>query len=346
MERLAGAAVGEGVVLQVETRLEGDDPGHIRLQGEHLQIEHQLHVVFPAVRDARRRLGHPPLLAARVLRLHQLDAPLQLADVGGVLVQRLTVQRPQLPLQVVQFDQHPVEQTLVVAQPHGAVRRRVAGAEELLEHPPGLADCRQRLGGRRPSQGGRVRTVIVVRAPASPIHLLGGDLERWQGGVLSEALRVHLVQGLAQEDVGLGLQGMRLSEENSGGAVVVAADFRSLIGFGHAHVCVADDGQVLPEPLQRLELALRLQLEVTSGRGRSEQVLRVPPVVAARAPHRFLDADQTRELRLRRVGPRPARRHHRVEEGQGHGRSRTSEKSAPRKVASCDEIHGRASSIE
>ena len=257
VEGLAGAAVGEGVVLQVEAGLEGDDPGQVRLQGEHLQVEHQPHVVFPAVRDSRRGLRHLPLLAARVLRLHQLDAPLQLADVGGVLIQRLPVQRPQLPLQVVQLHQYPVEQALAVAQPHGAVGRGVAGAEQLLEHPPGLADGGKRLGGRRPRQGGRVRAVVVVGAAAPAVHLLRGDLERGQGGVLPEAVRVDLVEGLAQVDVGLRLQRMSLGEEHGGGAVVVSADLLGPVGLGHAHVGVADDGQVVPVGLQRLELALR-----------------------------------------------------------------------------------------
>ena len=80
----------------------------------------------------------------------------------------------------------------------------------------------------------------------------------------------------------------------------------------HPAVRLADDRQVVPILLQRLELALSLKLEVPAHLRRSEQALRVPPVVAARTPVRFLDADQARELISRRITPGAAGGYHRI----------------------------------
>ena len=113
VERLVGPAVREDTVLQIESGLERDRPREVRLESEHLEVEHQPHVVLPAVGDARWCLRHLPLLAAVVLRLDQPDPALQLADVRGVLVQGLAVDNSQLPLQIGQPARDKVEQAPV-----------------------------------------------------------------------------------------------------------------------------------------------------------------------------------------------------------------------------------------
>src|SRR5438067_1210171 len=76
MERLLRLALREDAVLRVAARLERHDTGHVGLQREHLDVEHQPHVLGERVGDAGRRLGQLARLAARVARFDRLNAAL------------------------------------------------------------------------------------------------------------------------------------------------------------------------------------------------------------------------------------------------------------------------------
>ena len=64
VEGAVGAALGEDAVVGVAAGLEGDDPRHVGLEGEHLQVEHEAHVLGERVRNACGCLRQLALLAA------------------------------------------------------------------------------------------------------------------------------------------------------------------------------------------------------------------------------------------------------------------------------------------
>ena len=66
---------------------------------EHLEVEHQLHVLFERIRHAGRRFGQLARFAARVARFDRLNAALELANVFEVLVDALAVGVAKLALE-------------------------------------------------------------------------------------------------------------------------------------------------------------------------------------------------------------------------------------------------------
>src|ERR1051325_6846941 len=99
MEALVRAALREGAAPGIAAGLEGEDASHVGLEGEHLEVEHQLHVLLERIGHADRRFGQLALGAARVTGFDELDAPLELADVLEVLVEPLLVGRSELALE-------------------------------------------------------------------------------------------------------------------------------------------------------------------------------------------------------------------------------------------------------
>ena len=72
----ADLRIGHAAVLVSDH--EGDDAREIALIRQHLQVEHQVHVIFPAGRDACWMIDERQLLIA--LRLGNLDALLHAAN--------------------------------------------------------------------------------------------------------------------------------------------------------------------------------------------------------------------------------------------------------------------------
>src|SRR6185312_187766 len=105
--------------------------------------EHQLDVLVERVGHADWRLGHLPRLPARVTRLDLLYPPLDLADIVQVIRQTSAIVWAERAFQLRDFPGHPIEQAAVGAAVSRPLLRRRAGAEQLIERRPRIADHRQ-----------------------------------------------------------------------------------------------------------------------------------------------------------------------------------------------------------
>src|SRR5262245_64581985 len=80
----------------VAPQLERENARDVAGKRDRLQVEHQAHVLFEGIRDANGSAGQLALLAAGVVRLDLLDAPLDLANVFEVFVQPRAIARPEV----------------------------------------------------------------------------------------------------------------------------------------------------------------------------------------------------------------------------------------------------------
>ena len=339
VERPVGAAQRVDPARRVAAHLEREHAGDVALEGEGLHVEHQLDVLVERVGHAGRRRRQLARLAAHVPLLDPLDAPLDLADVVEVPLHPPTVRRPQLARELGHPRGHPVEDARVGLPPRRALLGRAPDPEELLEGDPRRPRHRQRLGRRGPTDRVGVDAGVAVGAAAGLVHVLDAELHGRDGRLLAELLRMQLVEGGPREDVrALGLLRMRLRQEDGAGPEVVAADLGRGERLGHAHVGVADDGQVLAVGLERAQGA-GAEVEVAPGLGRGPQVLGASPRVGAGRAVHHLDGDETGRVEGGGGGRRdPSRGTHRVEERQGQGRGpHVTEERPARKVLSSDE---------
>ncbi len=132
---------------------------------------------------------------------------------------------------------------------------------------------------------------------------------------------------------------MGLREEHGARAEVIAADFGQQKRFRVAHVGVTDQRHVIAERFECAERIVRHQRKVFADGIGGKQVLGRAPVVAAGKAMHFFDADQPHRLLRRSVRQGPARRHHRVEERQRHGRAGGLQEGPTRQVFASDEMH-------
>ena len=194
--------------------------------------------------------------------------------------------------------------------------------------------------GRGPAQRVGVHAGVAVRAAPGLVDVLDAQLHRGDRRVLTEAVRVDLVQRSAHVDIrSLGLLDVRLRQERRRGAEVVPADLLGDEGFGHLHVGVAHDGEVPAPRLQGAQGGGR-EVEVAADRGGAPEVLLCAPRGAARRPVRHLHRDQARGIH----GPdglpsTQTRRNHGVEHGQGHGGAHALQEDAARNVLAGDQSH-------
>ena len=323
MESLVRAALREGAARRVTTGLEGKHAGHVRLECQHLNIEHELHVLRERIGNARRRLGQQPLLTTLVLRFHLLNATLELAHIFEILLHALTIGRAQVALERRHLAHHPIKDAAIVAAARRSVGIAAAGAKQQVKRGPWIADHRQRLRRRRPADRVGVRAGVVVRATAGLIQIFDAQLHRRNRRVLSDFARHDLIKRVADKQVGsLRLLGMRLREEHRTRPEVIAADFRRLERLRHAHIGVADDVDVLAPRIERLERALGAERKFTSQSLRCPQVLRGTPGVGARRAVHRLDTHESRALGrfagATHLGDETPSRFHGVQIGQGN----------------------------
>src|SRR5690606_19835510 len=177
------------------------------------------------IRHARGGLRQLAHLAARVLRFHALDAPLDLANVVQVALEPLLVVRTQLATEEGHLVGDPVEDAAVRAAAPRPLLLRGAGAEEHVERDPGIPDQGERLVRRRPADRVRVHAGVAVGAPAGLVDVLDAELHRGNRRALAETVRVELVHRRASEDVRAArLLRMSLRQEDGARAEVVGAD--------------------------------------------------------------------------------------------------------------------------
>src|SRR4029453_15002297 len=113
---------------------ERDDTGQIALVSQHLQIEHQLRMLFEAPRNARGTI-HVRKLARRLL-LGALNAPLDVAHALEILAEPRAVARADRPHETSGGLGDRVEEAAILLQ-SGTARdgiRAVAVPEQPLEH--------------------------------------------------------------------------------------------------------------------------------------------------------------------------------------------------------------------
>ncbi len=138
----------------------------------------------------------------------------------------------------------------------GALLRRIAAAEQLVEHLlrvvfHGQRRCRRREGNRL----AEAASIGAVALPAAAFDF-GGDLNRRQGAVLSDMLGGHLVNGRpAQGRLGLSRRNASKPSARRDGV-----DRRAL---GGPVMQVADDRHIFPKRLERLQN--RLEVEIGAG---------------------------------------------------------------------------------
>jgi hypothetical protein len=108
---------------------EGDHARQIRLEREHLQVEHQVEVILEDRRDALRFVHLRQIQIALLLRL--LNAPLDVADRIGVLVDLGLILRAQRLSERRQLVVHGIENALVLAEPR--LTRGAIGAAAVAE---------------------------------------------------------------------------------------------------------------------------------------------------------------------------------------------------------------------
>ena len=136
----ADAAFGIYPGGRVTPQFEREHAREIGLEREHLEIEHDLHVVFEGVRHTGRRRRQLSRLPAAVAFLEALDALLEFADVLRVLIDAHAVGRTHVASQSGHLGHDPIQNAPIGATAHGALFRSSAGSEELLEHGPGIAN--------------------------------------------------------------------------------------------------------------------------------------------------------------------------------------------------------------
>ena len=80
------AALRENAVAHVVAHLKGGNPRDLRGKGQHLQVEHQLDVLFPRVRHAQGSGNQLSFLRGGVTFLYGLDSPLHIANIRAKLL--------------------------------------------------------------------------------------------------------------------------------------------------------------------------------------------------------------------------------------------------------------------
>ena len=91
MERRLDAALGPDAAAHVAAHLEGGDAGGLGHEGQGLQIEHQLDVLFVGIGHAERRCGQRAGFAAGIVLFDALDAALDFAHVVEIGVEAVAV---------------------------------------------------------------------------------------------------------------------------------------------------------------------------------------------------------------------------------------------------------------
>ena len=105
--------------------------------------------------------------------------------------------------------------------------------------------------------------------------------------------------------------GVRLGQEHRTRPEVITAHLVSIKGLGHAHIGIADDGQVLAPRIQRAERARR-EVEVPTHLCRRPKVLRSTEFTRPCCAMNHFNAHKTRRRRHAALREEPPRRQHRL----------------------------------
>ena len=137
----ANATLGPHALRNIARHLERRHAGYSGGEREDLQIEHELDVIFPGIRNSDRRVGQFTDVDARVVFFDLLNSTFDFANIVEVLSERSLVVRAEIFLQSGDFVGYPVQDALARSY---AVRSAVARFR------------RHRTTARRPLRGSRV----------------------------------------------------------------------------------------------------------------------------------------------------------------------------------------------
>ena len=182
--------------------LERDDPRDVGLQREHLQIEHQLRVLFPVRRHADRPRQHVRQRIA-VLLLGLLDAPLDLAQRVEILVHARCDRSG--PSRAPSRAMSSVTQSRMLPFFRSSALRSAAvppSPNSRSNTTRGFASVGSGVVLRRPRERVHVHAVEAVVAVADDVVEVGRELERRQRRLLAELLRGDLIDRDAHLVVG------------------------------------------------------------------------------------------------------------------------------------------------
>ena len=151
--RVRHADLRIGLRGELRRHEEGDDARQVGLVSQHLQVEHQLHVVLERRRDAGRGPLHHRQLAVGI-GLDALDAALHVAHRGQVVGELRAVRRPEPLAEAGHLRRHGVQDAPIALDPLAPRGGVGAGpvAEQALEEGARIALHRQRRGRRAPAQ--------------------------------------------------------------------------------------------------------------------------------------------------------------------------------------------------
>ena len=222
---IVDADLREAAVRAVVGEQERGDPRGVRLEGEHLKIEHEADVFLITFRDAGRffvvRHGLGNLVRAG-------EAALDVADGGEIFVEFLLVGVTEVFLQVAGVLHHKIEHALVEEFAFGAggvlFAAAATAAEQTLEGQLGVALRGQRGGLAFPSQIELIGAGVAAVAVPGPAGFVAAQFQRRQAGELADVIGGDLVDGDPVADIGPGgFAGLHAGQEAGIGAGVVPA---------------------------------------------------------------------------------------------------------------------------
>ena len=218
---------------QVAGKQHAGDARAVHLVAQHGQVEVQLHVIVEGFRNAR---GYGDVLIGHRAagELRHLQAPLDLANVGGPFIHLGAVGGRQILLELGQLLRNRIQNAAVLLAALRALFRALGlhVAEQLLEHDLRIQFHRQRLRGRGP--GDRVGVGAAIAFPA--IARIGAGifdrhLQRGDRRLLPDLVGDQLIDGGAVVDVRAGgFLGLVGAHVGRGHPVVRAGDAGRRLG--------------------------------------------------------------------------------------------------------------------
>jgi hypothetical protein len=96
VKRRVDASLFEDALAHVAAQLEGRYARDIGHEGQHLQVEHQLDMLFIRLRNAQRSGGQSCSASLRVVAFDVLNAMLKRANIGEILIEASLVGRDKI----------------------------------------------------------------------------------------------------------------------------------------------------------------------------------------------------------------------------------------------------------
>ena len=230
---------GVGAVAGLAGELEGDDARDVALEGEDLEVEHELRVIGVGGGDAEGAVEVGGEIVLGDVGLGFLDTAFDLADGVEVFADFGLIGGAEAAFEAGNIFGHPVEEARAFAEGGAAFGDAAALAEEAFEDDTRVGFVGEGRGGRGPGE------IVLVNAGVAVVALAGGlehvhrEFERGELGGLADLLGGELVGGGGEAIVvTLGVLGFGGAEEGGVGRGVGA-------GVGVAQLHVRENGELV-----------------------------------------------------------------------------------------------------